>query len=184
MLNLISAIHGTGVAASTNSYESIATVSLTGTQTTITFSSIPSTYKHLQVRFIARSTRVSAGDYMNMRLNSDSGTNYSKHDINGDGSGAGSTAQSTVAQIEFNRIAAANATSGVFGVGVIDLLEYANTNINKTARALIGYDNNGSGQIHFNSGNWRSTAAVTSISFTCNNDFAANSHFALYGIKG
>lgn len=119
-----------------------------------------------------------------MRLNSDSGTNYSKHDINGDGSGAGATAQSTVAQIEFNRIAAANATSSVFGVGVIDLLEYGNTNIYKTARALIGYDNNGSGQIHFNSGNWRSTAAVTSISFTCNNDFAANSHFALYGIKG
>jgi hypothetical protein len=172
------------IAPVTSSYESIATVSLGSSQTTISFSSIPSTYKHLQLRFIARSTRVNAGDYMNMRFNSDSSSIYAKHHLAGDGSGAGAGAQSSAAQIELNRISAANATSGVFGAGVIDLLDYANTSKNKTARALIAYDNNGSGEIYFQSGLWASTTAVNAISFTCNNDFAANSQFALYGIKG
>lgn len=184
MLNQIAAIHGTGVAAVTNSYESIATVTVGSSVSTISFTSIPSTYKHLQVRLLARSTRVNAGDYMNVRFNSDSSAVYARHNLNGDGSGAGAGSQINATAIEFNRLAAASASANVFGAGVIDILEYANTNINKTARALIGYDNNGSGEIHFQSGLWRSTSAITSITFTCNNDFAANSQFALYGIRG
>ena len=121
---------------------------------------------------------------MDMRFNSDSSSIYAKHDFYGNGSGLSATTQNSVAQIEFNRIAAGNASSGVFGVGVIDILDYTNTNKNKTARALIGYDNNGEGQIHVNSGLWASTSAVNAISFTCNNQFATYSQFALYGVKG
>jgi hypothetical protein len=177
-------LYAGGVPPVTNSYESIATVSLGSAQTTISFSSIPSTYKHLQIRFIARSTRVNAGDYMDIRFNSDSSSIYAKHDLIGDGVGTGATSQTSRAQMEFNRIAAANATSGVFAGAVIDILDYANTDKNKTARGLVAYDNNGEGQIHLNSGLWASTAAINAISFTCNNQWAANSQFALYGIKG
>ena len=177
-------IYASSVLKVTNSYESIATVSLGSAQTTISFSSIPSTYKHLQLRFIARSTRVNAGDYMDMRFNSDSSSIYAKHDVYGNGSGVSATTQNSVAQIEFNRLAAANATSGVFGVGIIDILDYASTSKNKTAKTLMGYDNNGEGQIHLNSGLWASTSAINAISFTCNNQFATYSQFALYGIKG
>ena len=168
----------------TNSYESIATVTLGSAQTTISFSSIPSTFKHLQLRFIARSTRVNAGDYMDIRFNSDSSSIYAKHDLIGDGVGTGATAQSSVAQMEFNRIAGANASSGVFAGAIIDILDYANTSKNKTVRGLVGYDNNGEGQIHLNSGLWASASAINAISFTCNNQWATNTQFALYGIKG
>jgi hypothetical protein len=185
MLNIIAGVFSEPTPpVAPNSYESIATVSLTGSQATISFTSIPSTFKHLQLRFIARSTRVSAGDYVNMRFNGNSSSIYAKHSLNGDGSGAGSNAQTSAAQIELNRIAAANATANVFGAGVIDILEYTNTNTNKTTRALIAYDNNGSGEVHFQSGLFANTSAITSIAFTCNNDFAANTQFALYGIKG
>lgn len=186
MLNIIAGVFSEPTPpVAPNSYESIATVLVgSGGQASISFTSIPATYKHLQIRFIARSTRVSAGDYMNMRFNGNSSSIYAKHSLNGDGSGAGSNAQTSAAQIEFNRIAAANATAGVFGAGVIDLLEYANSNTNKTARAFIAYDNNGSGEVHFQSGLFASTTAISSIAFTCNNDFAQYSSFALYGIKG
>lgn len=173
-------------AFSPTSYESIETVIVGTAQSTITFSSISATYKHLQVRFIARSTRSSAGDYMNMRFNSDSSSVYAKHDLNGDGGGGtAATAQATQAQIELNRISAANANASVFGAGIIDLLDYTNTSKNKTARAIVSYDDNGSGEVHFNSGLWFATpVAINSITFTCNNNFATYSSFALYGIKG
>jgi hypothetical protein len=80
----------------------------------------------------------------------------------------------------------ANSTSGMFGISVNDILDYSNTNKFKTHRCLCGHDQNGSGFIFMFSGNWRSTAAITSITiypgdFTTT--FAANSSFALYGIK-
>jgi hypothetical protein len=165
-------------------YDALATVTVpSGGAASISFAGIPTGYKHLQVRLLARSTRVSAGDYMFMRFNGDSSSIYAKHDLNGDGSGAGSNSQTSQGQIELNRIAAANATTGVFGAGVIDLLDYSNVSKNKTSRAIVSYDNNGSGEVHFQSGLWASTTAISSIAFTCNNNFAEYSSFALYGVK-
>jgi len=75
--------------------------------------------------------------------------------------------------------------SNTYGVAIFDILEYANTNIYKTTRSLNGYDANGSGQVAFNSGNWRSTSAINRIDISFNADaFATGSSIALYGIKG
>lgn len=75
-------------------------------------------------------------------------------------------------------------TSSYVGVGVIDVLDYANTNKYKTVRSLNGIELNGSGVIEFNSGNWRNTAAITSIEFvTASGNFNVGSTLALYGIK-
>lgn len=165
-------------------YYALSTITVpSGGLSTITFAGIPTGYKHLELQLLARSTRVNAGDYMFMRFNGDTATNYSKHHLAGDGSGVGAGASSTVAQIELNRIAAASASTNVFGAGVIKLLEYSNSNIYKTTRATIGYDNNGSGEIYFQSGNWRNTSAITSITLTCDANFAQYSQFALYGVK-
>jgi len=76
-------------------------------------------------------------------------------------------------------------TASVFAAYVIDILDYANTNKYKTSRNLAGYDNNSGGRVSLNSGNWRNTNAITSITLTCRSDnFQQYSQFALYGIKG
>jgi hypothetical protein len=183
LLNQIAAIHGTGTPAVTNSYESIATVSLGANQTTITFSSIPSTFKHLQVRgFLRTSSGVNNHD-LYIRMNGDTGSNYTHHSVRGDGSNANAEGYASQVRMWLNR--AAPADSNIFGGVVIDILDYTNTNKYTTMRGLSGQDRNGAGQISLNSGVWMNTSAVTSLTFNLSSgDFTQYSQFALYGIKG
>jgi len=186
ILGILAQSGGAAVAAS--SYESIATVSVgSGGQSTISFTSIPATYTHLQIRWIIRSTTSSADNYIfPMRFNSDAGSNYSSHYINADGSAVAASGNANQSGFNFyGSFPAASATSGIFGVAIMDIFDYANTNKYKTVRTLAGYDANGSGQIFFNSSSWRSSSAITSFSMTFNTDnFAQYSQVALYGIKG
>lgn len=195
MLNQIAAIHGVGTPpAAPNSYESIATVTVgSGGSANVTFSSIPSTYKHLQVRCIARSALGSSEiDSLAIRFNSDTGNNYAYHSLTGDGasataSGAASQPAGIVGAEPGN-----SHTSGIFGAYVIDILDYANTNKYKTMRALGGVDTNNTGtekgQIRLQSTLWLNTSAISTVSFASGGSFNRNlveySHFALYGIKG
>jgi hypothetical protein len=177
---------GWGNILSNTSYESISTTTLSSSASSVTFSSIPVTYTHLQLRGIVRSTTSGAGigDNVDLLFNSDSGGNYARHLLQGDGSAVatsvnvgGSVIRSTVAP-------RAGTTASTFTGFVIDILDYANSNKYKTLRALSGADANGVGIVLFISGLWRSTSAVTSITLLPEaNNFAQYSHFALYGIK-
>ena len=166
----------------TNSYESIATVTIgSGGASSATFSSIAGTYKHLQIRGIFKP---SAATWIIARFNGDSATNYSQHDLRGDGSTA--SAEATVsAQNAYFILGTATATS-TFAAGVMDILDYANTNKYKTTRSLNGIDANGSGNVDLTSSSWRNTSAITSIVLSLNNagTIPEYSSFALYGIKG
>jgi hypothetical protein len=178
-----------GVIASANqgqfisypAFESIATVTVgSGGTSAVTFSSIPSTYTHLQMRGIFRPPTVS---WVIANFNGDNAGNYSMHDLRGDGSSA-----SAGAAIEPNVyfILGAATASNTFAAGVMDILDYANTNKFKTLRSLSGIDTNGSGNIDLTSGSWRNTAAISSIVLTLNSGLSIPeySQFALYGIKG
>ena len=165
----------------TSSYESIATANGTGSSTVITFSSIPSDYKHLQIRWIGRSTGVNSSIYL--RFNGDTASNYSYHELQGDGSSATAAA---AASLNFIYVGQVFNTTSTFGAGVIDVLDYTLVNKNKTIRSLTGRDQNGSGAIFLQSGAWfNSSTAVNSITITSNGgNLDSNSSFALYGIKG
>ena len=184
MIGAITAgLFSTGVAASTTAYESIATVTIgAGGATSATFSSIPSTYKHLQIRGFARN---SAADYtISARFNSDSGSNYTIHQLYGDGSTTGAYANaSTAGGVPIGQTAFG---TSIFGAFVCDILDYANTNKYKTSRSLVGQDRNGAGQILLESGLWSNTAAISNIEVRINGTalFEQYSSFALYGIKG
>ena len=190
MIGAITAgLFSTGAAAGgATSYESIATVTVgAGSQSSITFSSIPSTYSNLQIRWIGRGTFSAADVGQKIIFNSDTGANYSNHLMRGNGTSALADNAASQTSINFvSRIAAASATSGMFGVGVMDILDYANSNKYKVVRSLGGVDENGSGEIRFNSGAWLSTSAITSMTFsiTDGGNYAQYTHFALYGIKG
>jgi len=167
----------------TNSYQSIATANGTGSSAVITFSSIPATYTHLQIRSIGRST--STGTTISITANGDTGSNYARHYLYGDGStaGAGANATQTSMQIAFTTGSGNLADS--YGVNVIDILDYANTNKYKTLRVLSGVDVNGSGGfVQLSSGLWQSSSAITSITLTNSTNYTTATQFALYGIKG
>jgi hypothetical protein len=172
--------------ANATSYESIATVTVgSGGTSTVTFSSIPSTYQHLQIRGIIRNT--AANDYtLRGRFNSDTGSNYARHSLKGNGSTASAFGESSQPYIGFDEIAPlSTGTANAFGALVIDILDYKDSNKNKVTRELAGFDTNGAGRIIFNSGLWQSTSAITQIQFFMAADnFAEYSTFALYGIKG
>jgi hypothetical protein len=183
-----SAVTG-GVSAT--SFESIATTTVgAGGASSITFSSIPAGYTHLQIRCMSRDNRLSASENnISAYFNSDSaGTNYYWHLLEGSGSSAYSDSVPTnsAAPLSFGLSASNNAASGIYGVSVVDILDYANTNKYKTIREITGIDRNGSGYIRFASGLWSSTSAITTINLYPQTSvtFSQYSHFALYGIKG
>jgi hypothetical protein len=175
-------------APSLNSYESIATVTVgSGGSATVSFSSIPSTFKHLQIRGTHRSDAASSGNNVGlyMRFNSDTGSNYNWHELAGNGSGTLAYGQADSGINASPHGPRSGDTANVFNAEVIDILDYTDTNKNTTTRALAGDDLNGSGWIHLSSGLWRNTAAITTITlFVESSNIAQYSSFALYGIKG
>jgi hypothetical protein len=189
MLNVISGTFSAGappIPPETNSYESIATVSVSSAQSTITFSSIPATYKHLQLRGIARqNTGGGTGDQtVTFQLNSDTGSNYTYHRLYGTGSSASADGGASQSNLQGVYAAQAASTASVFAGSIVDILDYTNTNKYKVIRSLAGDDFNGSGTLLFSSGVWLNTAAITTITLTLGGNFTPNSSFALYGIKG
>ena len=176
--NIVAGI--TGGLASPGDFESISTTTLTGTAATVTFSSIPSTYQHLQIRGWAASASTPR---IYLRYNGDTASNYTYHFLEGNGSSASASAGANQTEnwLYINGFVAANNPAPF----IIDILDYKDTNKFKTIRSLHGNDNNSAGNVALASGLWRSTAAISSIELrTSTSTFAANSIFALYGIRG
>lgn len=187
MLNVITGQLGIGTPPiPPTAYDSIATVSvgLLG-QTSIDFTSIPSTYKHLQIRLIARSNHVGQ-DGFKIQLNGTTASNYSYHYFGGNGSVTYAGAASSTSFMQGTSFTGADAGANIFGAGVIDILDYTDTNKNKTVRSIGGFDSNGAGVSEMWSGGYYLTPAVTSIKLFSFNaaTFVQHSSFGLYGIKG
>lgn len=175
----------------TNSYESIATQTVgAGGASSITFSSIPATFKHLQVRCLLKSNYGGNDSWaysLQGYLNGDTTvTNYAYHRIYGDGGTVtASGAANAIGQLGF--IPSQGLTS-TFAPSIIDIIDYTDTNKNTTIRAIGGSDSNGvaGGFAGFFSQLWKNTAAVNSIEFRAGaaGSFVQYTQFALYGIRG
>lgn len=163
-------------------FESIATVNVgSGGAGTVSFTSIPSTYKHLQIRAILRN----AGDGLNSTItfNSDTASNYTYHYLLGDSSSASTSGTGSSSTATYLQVPGSAQTASVYGATVIDILDYSNTNKYKTVRNLQGYDLNGDGRIALWSSVWTNTSAISNITFSNGVNFAQYSSFALYGVK-
>jgi hypothetical protein len=184
--NQIAGFLGVASAVAATDYESIATVTVGGGgAATVSFTSIAGTYKHLQIRSIQRNTTSGLGTQIGLvQFNSDTGANYSRHNLIGNGSSAVSNAVTSTTAIVMGVMPQAGDTANAFGASVMDILDYSNTSKYKTTRTLEGLDTNGGGEANFRSGLWQSTSAITSIVITpTSNNFAQYTTFALYGIK-
>jgi hypothetical protein len=163
--------------------EHIATVTL-GSAGHASFTSIPATYTHLQLRGIARVSSTAGIGAFYLRLNGDTGSNYAWHALHGNGTSAAALGYANQGA-PFLGYINQDTTGSTFGAVIIDILDYANTSKNTTMRSLFGVDKNGSGHSGIASGLWLNTAAVTSIdTYAGGSSLVAGSSLALYGIRG
>jgi hypothetical protein len=161
--------------------DAISFVTLTASQTTIEFSNIPQTYSHLQLKALAN---ITTADSTGLTLNGDTGSNYKSHRFYANATSFGATVAAGVTTIGFASTSGFPSTASTFGIGILDILDYTNTNKYKVTRALCGWDNNSAGYVDFGSGLWMNTAAITTLKITTTSgSFIANSTFALYGIR-
>jgi hypothetical protein len=172
---------GAALAAPAGAYELLETQILTGNQATVTFSNLNtaygSTYQHLQVRMAVIGSGIPAfGTWMIIRLNGDSGSNYSSHQLNGTGSSVTSSAQASNGKMLMFTM-----NDAVPASAVIDVLDPFETTKAKTIRSLAGHTTLG---VRLSSGRWGSNNALTSIALTAEDyNFAGGSRFSLYGLR-
>lgn len=165
----------------TTGFVSIATTTLSSNNSTIEFSAIPQIYKHLQIRAVHQST---AAAWSNISINSDTtAANYVYHRLLGDGSAASGEAGTS------NRRFFTSYPSPYWCTSVIDVLDYTNTNKNKTIRGLHAWAGDGSsgfnGEAALISNLWLNSSAISNITITIpGQNFTTYSKFALYGIQG
>lgn len=166
-------------------YDALAAVTVPSSgATSISFTGIPTGYKHLQLRILGKQTGAGPNQPLLFRINGSTGS-YAVHNVNGNGSTAAAQGYANEADIFFaDQMANSSQATDIYSAFIIDILDYANTNKFKTVRGLGGYDANGSGRIALNSALFQSTNAITTITFTPNSgNFSVNSSFALYGVK-
>ena len=176
--------------AAIGDFEWIATGTTNTSSPSITFSSIPQTYKHLQIRGIGNASGNSA-DFgaLGVRFNNDTGSNYTRHGLRSNPGGntysivsiTGTTFTSPSEGVYLD-----SAGSVIMGTSVIDILDYTSTTKTKTSRGLSGIVWSGSGgMVFWGSGLWKNTNAVTSVTlYQQNANFGTGTSFALYGLKG
>jgi hypothetical protein len=176
---------GAGGAAA-SAFEQISTISGTGSSGTITFSSIPQTYRHLQIRLLTRCTNANIVNNIFVNYNSNFGASYDNQFLFGNtgnnfysGRGNGDKIELPVASPGTS--APANYHSPV----IMDIVDYSITTKNKTTKSFIGSPITNGFQISLNVGQFRSTAAISTITITVQNaSFTSSSIIALYGIRG
>jgi hypothetical protein len=155
----------------TNTYTSIATITLTSSDSEVVFSSIPATYRDL---ILVISGKTTADTVWGLRFNSDSGSNYSFVRMYGTGSSTVSDSNSAnnSAYIE-------TGLSSDQSHWVMQLMDYSATDKHKTYLSR-----NSQSIVSAYAGRWANTSAVTSISTYLESatTWAAGTTFSLYGV--
>jgi hypothetical protein len=158
-----------------STYSPIASITLGSAQSSVTFSGIPQTYTDLVLVISGKRDSGTADDFL-IRFNGDTGSNYSRTFLAGDGSSASSGRSTSVTSLPMLYMDSTNWTATTFMV-----FNYSNTTTHKTA---MNRTNLPGVVTSTNVGLWRSTSAITSISFTApSNNIASGSTFTLYGVK-
>lgn len=178
-----------GAGGETSSYELISTNIVSGSSTTVLeFTSIPQSYKHLQVRYTNRTSASSTGQASTrLGFNGNYAGNFTYHRLYGNGSSVLSEGGTGLNVSITGFVTGANAATNNFAAGVIDILDYSSTTKYKTFRSLAGLTASTDNRVSLASGVFlQNTNALTSMffSFDDGTNFVAGSRFSLYGIKG
>lgn len=156
----------------------LATITLGSAASSVTFASIPATYRDLRlVSFVPSLTGSPTAAGAFARFNSDTGGNYNTVYAYGNGSSTGSGTETNSTTLFWGAFPAAG------GIDHWDILDYAQTDKHKSA---IGRADGNGASTWMYAGRWASTSAITSITLTSpdsgSDQFGIGTTFALYGI--
>ena len=158
-------------------YTPIATTTLGSDQASVTFSSISGTYTDL---VLVCSIQQSGTDDFSIRFNGDTGSNYSRTTLWGDGTSGGSYRSSNATQITVSYYGYPPSAASTFGTEIINIQNYSNTTTYKT---VVARANNAGTGTDATVGLWRSTSAITEVLVRINaGNLKSGSTFTLYGI--
>lgn len=179
-------------------FESIATATVTSAgASSVSFSNIPSTYTHLQIRGISKENETN--DYPTgfapFRIIINNSYATSGHGMYSNLAGTNALAygypssQGNGVKVYGSYIPTGGNYANMYSASIIDFIDYANTSKNKTIRYFCGSNSNTLGPnnraVAVGSGAWYSTSAITDIRIENTFiGFAVGATWSLYGIKG
>lgn len=167
-------------------YDLLETQVLSSSAASVTFTGLGSysNYKHLQIRAVARDTGSGTYQLFGVRLNGDSGANYTIHGLFGANTSVDSVAATASTSSNVGFYAGSSAPASSFGVSILDFLDFSNANKNTTIRSLTGVAIGTGSRTGLYSGLWINTSPVTNIDiFARTTSFASGTRFSLYGVK-
>lgn len=157
---------------------------------TVTFSSIPGTYKHLQLEMEGRCSASALVDTFYVQANGDTMSNYSQQFLKSNHLTVTATDEQLSAKVDLTGMPCATALANTAGTATMKFTDYAGTTFTKSgidiggtvmaasiaASALTNY---------FVWWNWNSNAAITSLTVgvTGGSNFVTGSRFTLYGLN-
>jgi hypothetical protein len=158
----------------TPTYTPLATVTLASATGSVTFSSIPATYRDLV--FVFSGTATSANRLVEVRFNGDSGSNYSQVRALGYSSTPTSSASTLTSFGLFYSDSGLDTTQSN---SILQLMDYSATDKHKTMLNRVG---GGTTWVEMRAGRWANTAAITSANFFIDGNFATGTTLSLYGV--
>jgi hypothetical protein len=162
----------------TNTYTALATLTLTGSDGSITFASIPSGYRDLVI--VCNFQMSGTGSATRLQVNGDSGANYNGVWMTGTGSAANSSSESN--QTSARAFGASiGPTNSMSNIGIVQLFDISATDKHKTILTRYGA---ASTETQATASRWASTSAITSVTLfdILGQTYQAGSTFSLYGI--
>ena len=172
-------------------FESIASTLLGTTTSVVTFSSIPSTFKHLQIRIVGRSDNGSSDrEPVNIKFNNDNSSIYAINSMGSGGNSGASASSLTGLTGTFNLFGGSSTMTGPaqnsnnFGASIIDLVAYQQSSINHTVRSFSGQSYNTTDRMTFIGGIYEDGTAVNRLDIYTTGNWVSKTRISLYGIKG
>ena len=160
----------------TSTYVALQTTTLGANASSVTFSSIPATYRDLVLVVNGKTTRSGNENDIRVTFNSDTGSNYSYRTMGGNGSATFNYGSSSIASIPVP-----NAGIAATAISIIQIMDYSATDKHKT---LIAKGDSAAWFASATAGRWASTSAITSIAVVSSvtGDIASGTVLSLYGI--
>ena len=169
-------------------FVSIASVTATGGESSLSLSSIASTYSNLHIRGIAKTswTTVDNPSTLQIQFNGDTTASYYGSNFTYTGSAVGAASNSGTAL--YAGYMANGVRAGEFSGHMINIHDYANSSYKKSVNFYNGWSGDTSTTTAWNAmlggGYWNGTAAIASITFSSTTGtFVAGTKFSLYGLK-
>ena len=164
--------------AAGNTYSQIASTTLGSAASSVTFSSIPSTYTDLVLIINGGG---SANINVSMQFNGDTASNYSITAVAGDGSAASSLRRTSQTSMRLDENSYTGTTLAASNL-IVSIMNYANTTTYKT---VLSRSNNAGVGTSAIVGLWRATpAAINQVVINAiGGNWSTGSTFNLYGIS-